>query len=140
MREFGEIFPGIHYTERPGAYGLLCEDGGRLAVIETSFGRFLPGGGLDPGEDALTGLAREIMEEIGYLLLSAELAGQAAQYHWSEFYQMHFKKIGSFYRITATTAPAPTLQEDHSLIWLKPDEATKSLSQEFQRYAVGAFL
>lgn len=134
--EFGTILADVTYVERPGAYGLLFNDLGQLAIIHTSFGQFLPGGGLDPGETELEGLRRELKEEIGFTLTRANFLMKVAQYHWSEFYQKHFKKIGAFYHIEAMAPTTPEFQDGHTLLWKDPAEGAQILNQEFQRYAV----
>lgn len=137
MKTFGTALPGLTYVERPGAYAFLySDDRARLAVIATANGLFLPGGGLDPGEEAEAGLARELMEETAWRLTSAHLLGQAAQYHWSEYYRSYFKKIGSFYEVEARAPAAPAVIDEHELRWLEPREAARLLTQEFQRWAV----
>ena len=135
-RCFGQPLPGVNYVERPGAYGFLLNPAGELAVIETTFGYFLPGGGLDPGEDELDGLRREIDEEIGYELLTAKLVTRAGQYQWSQHYRAHFKKVGAFYEITARAPGIPRFQHEHWLRWWTVERAARDLTQEFQRWAV----
>lgn len=139
IKTFGEQLPNFSYVERPGAYAFLLNAGGELALIKTSFGLFLPGGGLDPGEDEVTGLARELHEEIGYRLVSADFLMKAAQFHWSEFYKKHFKKVGSFFEVEATPPPASQCADGHELVWAPLDLAARDLTQEFQRWAVGEF-
>jgi 8-oxo-dGTP diphosphatase len=151
LREFGDTLPGVTYVERPGAYALIAGDaaglppatastaGTHIAVIRTGFGLFLPGGGLDPGEDVRQGLERELYEEIAYKVITAEILGQAAQYHWSAFYNAHFKKIGTFFRVTAAAPAQPRFQKEHELLWLPSTEAARTLTQEFQRWAVQEF-
>lgn len=135
---FGRPEPGVTYVDRPGAYGLLWDAAHtHLAMIRLNFGLFLPGGGLDPGEDPVDGLRRELREEIGYELTSALAVGEAEQYHRSEFYGAHFRKIGHFFRIEATPPPRPTFQAEHALEWMRPDRAARELTQEFQRWAIG---
>jgi 8-oxo-dGTP pyrophosphatase MutT (NUDIX family) len=135
LKTFGQPLPGITYIERPGAYALLFNDAKNLAVVKTGFGYFLPGGGADPEEDLETALRRELLEEIAFELTSARLIGQAAQYHWSEFYQSHFKKIGSFYFVEGAWLSRPT-PPDHALLWLPLREAARALTQEFQAWMV----
>jgi 8-oxo-dGTP diphosphatase len=134
---FGKIQPGVNYVERPGAYGFLFDELQRLAVVQTSFGFFLPGGGQEPNETPEVALRREIFEEIGFTVTRAELVTTAVQFHWSEFYQTYFKKIGSFYRVEAAPAASRHLQAEHDLLWWPREEAARRLSQEFQRWAVG---
>lgn len=132
---FGDAVPGIQYADRPGAYGLLQNSQNQLAIVQTNMGLFLPGGGLEKGEDEVSGLSREILEEIGHALIQADFLGKAIQFHWSEFYQCHFRKIGSFYRIQ-TQATGQASAADHSLVWLTKKEASMQLTQAFQRWAV----
>ena len=135
-KTFGQVLPGVTYVDRPGAYGFLLNDLGELAIIRTSMGLFLPGGGLDPGEDELTALARELREEICFELTRADFVLSASQYHWSAFYKQHFKKIGSFYRVEAHALPGGDCADGHELVWIPVDRARVELSQEFQRWAV----
>lgn len=113
---------------------------GRVAVVQTTFGIFLPGGGIEAGEDELTGLRRELREEIGFEIVRARLIVKAAQFHWSEFYQEHFRKIGSFFVVEYTAPPRPLVDNEHTLVWLDPDVASVRLSQEFQRWALAEYL
>ena len=59
MKVFGTPKPGQNYIDRPGVYGFLRNDSGLVAVVETSTGVFLPGGGVDPGENEEQALRRE---------------------------------------------------------------------------------
>lgn len=139
MKEFGEALPGIRYVDRPGGYGFLWRDHRELAVVQTPAGLFLPGGGADPGESPEAALRREIFEEIAYTVTSAVWLGEAAQYHWSDYYRQHFRKHGQFYRVEASAPTVERFQADHSLLWLPLREASAHLTQEFQRWAVENF-
>lgn len=139
IKTFGQQLPNVKYEERPGAYAFLLNVHREVALVKTSFGFFLPGGGLDPGEDEVNGLARELYEEIGYTLVDAEFLMKAAQFHWSEFYGKHFKKVGSFFEVEASPPPSLQCADGHSLHWAPLDLAARDLTQEFQRWAVGEF-
>ncbi len=133
---FGRKLEAVTYIDRPGAYGLLFNEAGHLAVVQTSHGFFLPGGGIEPGESDEMGLRRELEEEIGHQLIRAVFILKAVQYHWSEFYQKHFRKIGSFYHIKTQTRSQEHVQSGHTLHWIERHRAATGLSQEFQRWAV----
>lgn len=133
---FGKVLPGVTYVERRGAYGISFNEKSQLAVVETPMGLFLPGGGVEPGESIESGLHREFLEEIGYQVLTAELFAEASQFHWSEFYKQHFKKVGSFFKVDAKPVLGAVAQKEHKLIWLAHADASRLLSQEFQRWAV----
>jgi 8-oxo-dGTP diphosphatase len=133
---FGRPLPGITYTDRPGAYAFFFNPQGELAIIETSMGWFLPGGGVEAGESEEEALRRELIEEIGWELNALKFLRQAVQFHWSAYYQKHFKKIGSFYLAEARPAAGSKAHPDHHLRWLPPVQAERKLTQEFQRWAV----
>ncbi len=139
IRVFGDILPGVKYTERPGGYAFIQNQLRELAVVKTPNGMFLPGGGVDPGEAIEDGLRRELREEIGFELQTARLIVQAVQYHWSEHYRSYFKKIGSFFEVEGVRPPNAKLEKDHSLLWLPGPEIERVLTQEFQRWAASVF-
>ncbi|MGE4132369.1 MAG: NUDIX domain-containing protein [Bdellovibrionales bacterium] len=140
--EFGEKQIDIKYVDRPGAYGVIEDENGRIALMRTSWGVFLPGGGINPGESELDGLAREIFEEMGARVHKASLFAKANQYLFSRHYQQYFRKMGSFYQVTLPGDPksiskAPfRIEKDHELIWITHAQIKDSLSEGFQRWAL----
>ncbi len=72
--------------QRTSAYGVVTSDRGvlltELSALTSSPGRWtLPGGGLDPGEEPLAGLHREVWEESGQLIEDVVLL-EARTSHW----------------------------------------------------------
>lgn len=67
--------------QRFGAYGICRDRSARILLVRASRsssvpGRwFLPGGGVEHGEDPLDGLRRELAEETGLTLVEATLRG-----------------------------------------------------------------
>src|SRR5438093_1030742 len=93
---FGKADPGVQYIDRPGAYAYMTNKHNELALLQTSWGTFLPGGGMDPGETEIAALTRELFEEMGVKVVKADLVCRANQYLFSRHYQKHFRKMGAF--------------------------------------------
>ncbi|MDH3590861.1 MAG: NUDIX hydrolase [Planctomycetota bacterium] len=63
---FGQNEPGVAYRRRPSVYGIALDGAGRVLVVAGPRGtHFLPGGGIEAGEDAVEALVREVDEETG---------------------------------------------------------------------------
>ena len=56
----------LDFETRPGAYAIIRDEEGRLLLTHGRALWFLPGGGLDFGEDPMDGVCREVLEESGY--------------------------------------------------------------------------
>lgn len=60
---FGTKLPGAAYRLRPGAYALVFDDAGRIALVQEEGEWYLPGGGIEAGETTEQALLREVGEE-----------------------------------------------------------------------------
>ena len=69
--------PGQIYRRRPGVYAVLLLDGALLTTLqaEPAPEYQLPGGGIDRGEQPITALHREVMEETGYHIAGVRRLG-----------------------------------------------------------------
>src|SRR5215510_11887017 len=62
-RRFGVRRADLVYRPRDAAYAVVFDDRMRVACVNEDSGLFLPGGGLEPGEDSLEAVHREVAEE-----------------------------------------------------------------------------
>ena len=108
---------------------------GKVAVVKTPAGVYLPGGGQDPGESAEDAAVRETAEECGLLIALSNRLGVADQFGPSDAGDMHFAKHSTFYRATIV-GTAPASEPDHETVWLTPEQAQAQLTHESHRWAL----
>ena len=135
MLEFGVQERGVKYTERPGAYGVAVRDG-LVLLVKNPGGYFLPGGGIDPGENPEAALKREFVEEIGLDITIGKKIGEAAQYLHIVDPSLYIKKIGYFYMVELGEKVSDMSEDNHSEEWVTLAFAEKNLFREFHVWAV----
>jgi 8-oxo-dGTP pyrophosphatase MutT (NUDIX family) len=130
--------------QRTAAYGVVTSDRGvlltELSALTSAPGRWtLPGGGLDPGEEPVAGLHREVWEESGQEVEGVRLL-EAHTSHWigrapsGRLEDFHAVRI-----VYAASCPQPTYPVVHdvggsteSVRWVLPDELDRyRLSRSF---------
>jgi 8-oxo-dGTP diphosphatase len=121
---------------RPSAYGLIGDGRGRLALVRTGGGTFLPGGGIEAGETPEAAIQREALEECGLVIRPGAWAVRAVQYAYAESERIHFEKRCTFIDGSIERAGLAPSEADHELLWIRPDEAIRKLSHESQSWAV----
>lgn len=140
--EFGAPQPGQWYLERPAAF-VLVEREGLIALVNVDQpmrGLDLPGGGLDAAETAQAAAARECAEEAGLVVeVAAEPFARAAQYSIHSRGGVH--TLGQFFegRLVAED-PTRKTEDDHTLVWMSPQEAIVRLDRDAHAWAVAAWL
>jgi len=133
---YGEKLEGQNYIVRPGVYGITFDANQRIALVKVPYGYHLPGGGIEQGEDELTCLKREFLEETGY---SVEIGAQITicrQYTYSERSKNYYELVGHFYFTHINENRIAPIELDHELVWHTVDDAVKLLSLEYQVEAV----
>jgi 8-oxo-dGTP diphosphatase len=133
---YGSRDPAATYIARPGAYAIMQDDRGRVGIILTSTGAFLPGGGQDPGETLEETLHREMREECGLEVRVIERLGNVVQLVHSLREKAHFEKLCTFFRVEAVGTTGNAIEPDHELVWLEPAAAIDQLCHEGYRHAV----
>ena len=134
--QFGIPLPGVSYVDRPGAYAIIRDRSDAIALVRTPQGLLLPGGGVEPHEDILDALQREIIEELGYRCRIGSEVCAAVQYMYSQADHEYFRKVGRFFTAILTSRVGAPTELDHELVWCPPEDAVVKLAQEFQVWAV----
>ena len=77
-----ESAPRHDFRVRQAARAVVLDASGRVALLRVHKNKYykLPGGGIDPGEDVLTALKREMLEEIGCEISDAQEIGEVTEY------------------------------------------------------------
>jgi 8-oxo-dGTP diphosphatase len=125
---------------RPSAYALVIGGDGRLAVVHTPKGLYLPGGGIDPGETMVDAVAREVREECGIEITAGHWRIFAVDYVHSLAEDEHFEKRSTFIDARASGPARGGSEGDHVLAWMAPGEARDALTRACHRWAVDEWL
>ncbi|MBK4216939.1 NUDIX hydrolase [Paracoccus caeni] len=133
--------PGLHYRRRPGAYAILYRDGRLLlthqAQPEPEFQ--LPGGGLDPGENGITALHREVFEETGWSIGEARYLGSYRRFCFMPDYGFHAEKLCQIWLARPLRRLGEPSEIHHRAVWMTPDQADTAIvdpgSRAFLRHA-----
>ena len=128
MKEFGERDPTASYVVRPGAYAVMQDREGRIGIVVTPTGAFLPGGGQDPGESLEQTLIREVREECALDVVVIEELGSAIQLVYSAREETHFQKECTFFRVAIAATLEADSEPDHELHWVEPAQAIEMLA------------
>ncbi len=137
---FGRAPAGVQVVPRPSAYAVVGGDDGLLAIVRTTKGWFLLGGGIEPGETPARAVVREGREECGVALEPGALLGHANEIVHSGDEDTWFEKRSTFLSATVVATGLACDEEDHSLVWLAPAAAVGALVHESHRWAVERWL
>ncbi|MEM6676331.1 MAG: NUDIX domain-containing protein [Pseudomonadota bacterium] len=148
MRRYGEPWlPGRPYRDRPGVYAIILGHGPRAGLILTVTQAMeagpevqLPGGGIDPGEQPIAALHREVMEETGWRITAPRRIAAFQRFSFLPDYRYWARKTQTIYRARATTQAGPPLEPNHIPLWLPPAEAVDCLSVAGDRAILARFL
>lgn len=143
IRRFGEApLKDKTYILRPGAYGILALGDQLLVTLQSKpYLEFqLPGGGIDPGENAITALHREVREETGWKIGSAKFFGICRRFVFMPEYEIWAEKICHIYTARPVYQLSEPTEPFHTAHWVSIDEAASLLGNEGDRYFVNNLL
>ena len=131
---FGDQVPGRVYVPRPSAYAIIPDTEGRIAIVDTAEGVFLPGGGIDAGEWADLAAVREAREECAVDIRTTWLVGHATDLVSSVRKGQAFEKPSVF--LAAELLAHLDTPREHRVEWLAPAEAERRVTRDGHRWAL----
>ena len=109
----------IRYRRRPGAYAILVRRGEVLLTHqqepEPEFQ--LPGGGIDPGENPVPALHREILEETGWRAGRLIRIGAFRRFTYMPEYDLWAEKVCQIYLGRPALCLGEPLEQGHTAVW-----------------------
>lgn len=141
IRRYGEPKQsGRRYRVRPGAYAILWDGRDMLTTFqaEPSPEIQLPGGGIDPGENPIPALHREVLEETGYAISAPRRLGAFRRFTFMPDYDLWAEKLCHIYLARPVLRRTDVLEEGHSAVWMRPRQAKAMLYNEGDRAFVEA--
>ena len=129
---------GRKYIRRPGAYVILAR--GDQVLLTQQHGADdplqLPGGGIDPGEQVIPALHREVLEETGWTMAKPRRVGAFRRFTFMPDYDMWAEKVCTIYLARPVRRLGPPLEANHTPVWMTSEEAAQVLDVPGDRYFV----
>ena len=120
IKRYGEaVKPGQSYRRRAGVYGVLLNgDDVLLTHQATPIPEYqLPGGGVDPGENPITALHREVYEETGWHIGPVRHVGTFRRFTYMPEYNKWAEKVCSVFVARPTLKMGPPTEAGHTAAW-----------------------
>ena len=141
-RSYGQKVPDVVYRHREGAYAVILDDGGNVALVEAPAaggperGLFLPGGGIEPGETPEACLRRECLEELGCEIELEGLFCAGEEYLYAPSDGRYLHVTGHCYRASLGARVQEPVEQDHVLRWLPATQGANDMFLNYQAWAV----
>lgn len=126
---------GRRYVLRPGVYAILPRGGDLLVTHQSEpWPEFqLPGGGVDPGEQPLTALHREVMEETGWRIAAPRRLGAFRRFTYMPEYDLWAEKLCIVYRARPVRPLRAPTEPGHVDLWMPARVAQAELGNPGDR-------
>jgi 8-oxo-dGTP diphosphatase len=124
------------YRIRPGVYAVLWRDREVLLTHQDEpLPEFqLPGGGIDPGEQPLPALHREVYEETGWTMRLERKLGVYRRFTYMPEYDLWAEKLCHIYLGRPTLRLGEPTEAGHQAIWTDPVNAARLLANDGDRF------
>ncbi len=129
------------YRLRPGIYALLVRKDRVLVTHQAQpVPEFqLPGGGIDPGEQPIPALHREVFEETGWHMQLRQRLGAFRRFVFMPEYDLWAEKLCHVYLARPTLRLGPPLEPGHSAHWVPVAQVSALLANPGDKAMVDAW-
>ncbi len=130
------------YTRRPGVYAILLQGDSILVTHQSEpVPEFqLPGGGIDPGEQPIPALHREVREETGWRIAINRRIGAFRRFTYMPEYDLWAEKICTVYLARPVRRLGPPTEAGHMAVWLPVEDALTRLGNPGDRAMLARLL
>jgi hypothetical protein len=136
MVRFGKAESEKIVPKREAAYGFLFNINDEIAVVQTSRGYFLPGGGIEADESHVACLIREFQEELGYVIEVNDYLSSGTLIGYAPGKSKCLEMVGHNYLVADTGRRTTKVEMDHMLVWLSLQDARTKLRLTHQAWAI----
>ncbi len=130
------------YIRRPGIYAILPKSGGFLLTQQDDPGPDiqLPGGGIDPGEQPLHALYREVEEETGWKITRPHRFAAFRQFTYMPEYEIWAEKICHVYVAHPARRISQPSEIGHAVLWLDSAGALSAIGSPGSRAVLSHYI
>jgi len=136
IKRYGDaVKRGQRYRRRAGVYGVLLDGDAVLLTHQSApIPEYqLPGGGIDPGENPIATLHREVYEETGWHIGPLRHIGTFRRFTYMPEYDKWAEKICTIFVARPTLRMGPPTEAGHTAIWAPPELALDLVTNEGDR-------
>ena len=133
---------GRRYQLRHGVYALLPRGASLLLTHQSQPNpEFqLPGGGVDPGEQPIAALHREVWEETGWTIARPRRFGAFRRFTYMPEYDIWAEKLCTVYIAQPLRQISDPPEPDHTALWMPADMARDQLGNSGDRHFAALWL
>ncbi len=142
-KRYGDpIRSDVSYKIRPSIYAILPVGQHLLLTHQAQpFDEIqLPGGGIDPGEQPIAALHREVFEETGWTISSPRRLTTYRRFGYMPDYDMWAEKVCHIYIARPVLRIGPPSEAGHSAVWLHKSDAEALLASHGDREILSALV